>query len=215
MSQPLEDEEEDIMTKIINQITLECLINKSQYEKYLTNNIQQIKISTKKDKKFYRKRILQMGRDILLNTPPLTITNDVLFAFENFAKTCIQNFKIVDKMDIIQSEHIAAVQNLDVDLIDSSLNEIIDCGTTELADQAMLRQIKPPQITLDKFVKVTMTKQDARIIPLQKEINLKEPSLRIKGVVQSIRKKKNIDLNYETTTQETTTQETNTQETHP
>ena len=43
--------------KIINKITLECLLNKSQYDKYLSSNVVNLTLLNKRDKKFYRKRI--------------------------------------------------------------------------------------------------------------------------------------------------------------
>ena len=193
---------EDIISKkeiaenMINQITLECLINKEQYNKFVTNN-NKYASTNKRDKKFYRKRILQLTRDILTNNAPEKITNDVLFAFENYVKICIPYFQMIDQSDIIQSEYENLLDNLHIDddnINDSNTNEI----KTIHADKLMLRQIKNDKYTLDKFVKITNTKKDEVIIPTQKDINLKEPSLRNKGVPdKSIRKKKNIDNKYE------------------
>ena len=186
-------EDNEIMNQLINQITLECLINKDQYEKYLTKNMDKVKISNKKDKKFYRKRILQLTRDILLNNPPNNINNDIVFTFETYVKTCIQYFKMIDKTDIIQGDHPTSDQPLDkaqpeLDNLNSNTEEI---------DQNMLYRPEP-QKTLDQFVKKIMIKPEKpKILPLVKEINLKEPSLREKGIDKSIRKKKNVNINYE------------------
>jgi hypothetical protein len=52
--------------------------------------------------------------------------------------------------------------------------------------------------SLDNFIKIKMTKTPEKlIIPQQKEINLKEPYLKNKGIV----KKKNIINNYDEDTQ--------------
>jgi hypothetical protein len=91
--------------KIINQITLECLMNKEIYKKYLTSNSANMIINNKKDRKFYRKRILQLTRDILLNDPSVKITNDIQFVFENYVNHCIQYFKMVDRVDLIQEDY--------------------------------------------------------------------------------------------------------------
>lgn len=199
---------EDIISKkeiaenMINQITLECLINKEQYNKFVTNN-NKYASTNKRDKKFYRKRILQLTRDILTNNAPEKITNDVLFAFENYVKICIPYFQMIDQSDIIQSEYENLLDDLQID--DDNTNNINEPNTNNTneiktihADKLMLRQIKNDKYTLDKFVKITNTKKDEVIIPTQKDINLKEPSLRNKGVPdKSIRKKKNIDNKYE------------------
>ena len=68
--------------KLINKITLECLLNKSQYDKYLSSNIVNLATINKRDKKFYRKRILQLTKDILLNVQQESLPNDIIFAFE-------------------------------------------------------------------------------------------------------------------------------------
>jgi hypothetical protein len=186
----------DIAENMINQITLECLINKEQYNKFVTNN-NKYASTNKKDKKFYRKRILQLTRDILTNNAPEKITNDVLFAFENYVKICIPYFQMIDQSDIIQSEYENLLDDLQIDDDTSNTNNTNEIKTIH-ADKLMLRQFKNDKYTLDKFVKVTNTQKDEVIIPTQKDINLKEPSLRNKGVPdKSIRKKKNIDNKYE------------------
>ena len=173
----------------IEQITLECLMNKEQYNKYLGNKINKMIENNKHDKRFYRKRILQLSKDMLMNTPPDTLPSDVLFAFENFVKMCIPYFKNIDKTDIIQNEY-------DNDLLNiiSNTDEIImDTYDVELSNKLMMRSIKMERNTLDKFVKFKTLVKEPMIIPVQKEINLKDPSLRNKGIV----KKKNIENKYE------------------
>jgi len=198
----------DIAENMINQITLECLINKEQYNKFVANNNKYM-LPNKRDKKFYRKRILQLTRDILTNNAPEKMTNDVLFAFENYVKICIPYFQMIDESDIIQSEYENLLDDLQLDEnnnsknINNNLNDDNNANNsneikTIHADKLMLRQIKNDKYTLDKFVKITNTKKEEVIIPTQKDINLKEPSLRNKGIPdKSIRKKKNIDNKYE------------------
>jgi hypothetical protein len=194
------DQESNVTEKMVNQITLECLINKSQYDKYLSTNCAKTSVSNKKDKKFYRKRILQLTRDILLNSPPDTITSDINIAFENYAKTCTHYFKMIDKTDIIQSDY---DKEQELDNATCSTTNMLDNEAELQANKLMMRSIKTNKYTLDRFVKITTTKQDHQIIPMQKDINLKDPSLRNKGLVdKSISKKKNIVNNYETQIEE-------------
>jgi hypothetical protein len=49
--------EEDSATRIVNQITLDCLLNKEQYAKYLNSSVKKTMESNKRDRKFYKKRI--------------------------------------------------------------------------------------------------------------------------------------------------------------
>jgi len=124
------------------------------------------------------------------------LPNDIIFAFESFVKICSQYFKMVDKSDIIQGEyddHIETSHNILDNNVENTLVENMDD-----ANKLMLRSIKTEKYTLDKFVKIKTIVKEQPIIPIQKEINLKDPILRNKGVVQSIGKKKNIVNNYET-----------------
>ena len=183
----------NIHEKIINQITLECLINKEIYKKYLTSNNTNTIINNKKDRKFYRKRILQLTRDILLNDPSLKITNDIQFVFENYVNHCIQYFKMVDRVDLIQEDYYIEDYTDDTSVVDDA-NITLCNNTSESADKLLLRSVKINNYTLDKFVKVISTKkEDSTPLPVQKIFNLKDPILRNKG----IRKKKNIDTKYE------------------
>lgn len=182
-----------IDNKIINQITLECLINKEIYKKYLASNNANAVNNNKKDRKFYRKRILQLTRDILLNDNSEQITNDITFVFENYVNLCIQYFKMIDKVDLIQKDNY--VENYTPDESAATTLQNINFET-ETADKLLLRSIKLDTYTLDKFVKVISTKKDDSLpLPVQKKFNLKDPMLRNKG----IRKKKNIDNTYEET----------------
>ena len=65
-------------------------------------------------------------------------------------------------------------------------------------EKLLMRSVKMSTHSLDNFIKIKMTKQaEDLIIPQQKEINLKDPILKNKGV----NKKKNIINNYDEDTQ--------------
>jgi len=90
----------------VNQVTLDCLLNKHQYEKYISKKIS--KDVDKKEKRFYRKRILNLTKDLLSSEAEVNGNNllpDVKYAFDNYVRTCIHSFKILDSNDIIQSEY--------------------------------------------------------------------------------------------------------------
>lgn len=169
----------------INQITIDYLLNKDHCLNKITKTI------NKKDRKFYRKRIFDLTKILLLNKEkPNDLFPDVKYAFDNYLKACVSYFKIIDNNDIIQEEYKdledIMIDNLDenLDLIDNNIN------TKEEADKLMLRCInmKP---TLDNFIQKKSIKKENIILPLQKEINLDNPDLKTKGI-----KKKNINNKY-------------------
>ena len=188
---------------IIHQITLDCLINKDVYDKHqLKDNKMKI---NKKDKKFYRKRILNLTRELLLSDKEngqgqekneSNITPDLLYAFNNYVKTCINNFKTIDKNDIIQEDYkaIDLLCNIPHDLEVEFKN--VEVKTLE-DNKLFMRSIKTKNY-LDDFVKYKyIKKEEDMILPKMKDINLKEPNLRNKG----IKKKENIPIIYDENTQ--------------
>jgi len=176
---------------IITQITLDCLINKEVYEKM--QHLKKQKIVNKKDKKFYRKRILNLTRELLLKKDDdySEINPDIKFSFDNYIKTCIQYFKIIDNNDIIQEEYKDFNTEFDcLQDVNMNMNQPVHDNTSydKEKDKLFMRSIKMPNY-LEKFVKITTTKKPEEIIlPKIKEIDLQEPNLRNKG----IQKKENI-----------------------
>ena len=188
-------------TEYVNQVTLECLMNKDTYKKYVATKKKSV--VNKKDQKFYRRRILSLTKELLYPeeateksttkpTPTTTTTtsNDpnIVSLFQMYSKACIEYFKTLDKNDIIQEDY----STLTSETPEMSAEDI---KTQAEIDQLFMRSIhvKEPT-TLDKFVKrsTTAPKEDP-ILPKQKDINLRDPALKNKG----IRKKKNITNKYE------------------
>ena len=186
---------------IVHQITLECLINKDKYEKQ-TSKEKSLKIN-KKDKKFYRRRVLNLTRELLLskkdgtetsdvtNVMETVVTPDLLNAFDNYLKACIHNFKIIDKNDIIQEDY--KDMNF-LDLPETLENEIQNNSNEN--NKLIMRTIKEKS-NLDNFVKIKYQKpQEDIIIPKIREINLNDPNLRNKGIKKK-EKENNINILYD------------------
>jgi len=75
----------------INQVTLDCLLNKQQYEKYINKTVS--KNVDKKDKKFYKKRILNLTKDFLSSEDDLqNMLPEVKYAFDNYVKGLIKKY---------------------------------------------------------------------------------------------------------------------------
>jgi len=180
----------------VSEVTLEYLLNKEQYGKYLDQKNPKTKLNNKKDRKFYRRRIFDLTKQLLSNEKPEILTPDIKHSFENYVNLCIEYFKALDTTDIIQGDY--SNLNLDID-VKNEIN-IENIGSSEQANQLIMRSIKmshPPSL-LDNFVKVKNTKPQVEpIIPKQKDINLKDPVLKNKGILYLKKKKKNITNNYD------------------
>jgi hypothetical protein len=200
---------------IVNQITLDCLINKDKIEKHKSME-KNMKIN-KKDKKFYRRRVLNLTRELLLSKKEnitnnncesndinyiseTTVTPDLLNAFNNYLKACINNFKIIDKNDIIQEDYKDMVLDMNYlnDIIETddmkNNNENNNDNNDNNGTRLFMRSIKTSKHNLDNFVKYNYKKQEEEIIlPKIREINLSKPTLRNKG----IKKKENINIFYD------------------
>jgi hypothetical protein len=168
--------------EFVNKITLEYLVNREYNVTIKTSKVD------KKDKKFYRKRIFNLTKEILSNEEPADVLPDVKHAFDNYVRHCVNYFKTIDCSDILQEDY-----------KDMSMNNL--CNSTDLlesnqiqeeANKLMMRSINIQSSTLDKFIKRTVKKETV-VLPQQKEVDLKSPELKLKGV----KKKKNITNKYE------------------
>jgi hypothetical protein len=181
---------------LINKITLDCLMSKYQKNK-LNNHMNESNYyqnNNKKDKKFYRRRIVNLTREMLLNNYSDDILLDVKESFENYVKACIGFFKVKDESDIIQAD-MCFLDEITKDEFQDNL-DLDDIVSPEEADKLMMRTIKINKLPLYNFVTIKnlkITKEP--ILPKQKEIDLKNPILKNKG----IRKKKNITNKYDET----------------
>jgi hypothetical protein len=174
-------------------------MNKDTYKKYVATKKKSV--VNKKDQKFYRRRILSLTKELLYpeeattpeksTTPtPATTINDpnIIGLFQIYSKACIEYFKSLDRNDIIQEDY----SNLTTETTEMSVEDI---KTQAEIDQQFMRSIHVKEATtLDKFVKrSTGAPKEDPILPKQKDINLRDPALKNKG----IRKKKNITNKYE------------------
>ena len=187
----------------LNQASLDYLINTKQYKSHFnsfTENTLNKKIN-KKDKKFYRRRIISLTKDLLYKEESENIVSpDIKCAFDNLVKTCIHYFKILDRNDIIQEDYNGFDEEIKEENGKKELSET-EKFLKEENEKLLMRSVKMSSRPLDNFVKIKMTKQiEELIIPQQKEINLKDPILKNKGV----NKKKNITNNYDDDTKKET-----------
>ena len=185
----------------VDQITLDCLLNKSLFNTQVKNRKAQS--VNKEDKKFYKKRIYNLFKEMLINKEePENLLPDVKYAYDNFINASINYFKTIDNNDLLQEEY----KTLDEEALEN-INVIPDLGDdigAEEADKLMMRSIKITTPTLDKYVKRKNTKPEEKLIlPKQKEVNLMDPELKVKGIQSNTNdnnnniKKKNITNKYD------------------
>jgi len=97
----------------------------------------------------------------------------------------------LDTTDIIQEDYKG--------IIDASLSDIDDCEQTlENANKGMMRSIQMNNNSLDNFITKRVSNKRILVLPQQRDIDLKDPSLKSKGI-----QKKNITNTYDETKNKT------------
>ena len=185
----------------VDQVTLDCLLNKSMFNAHVKNKKAQS--INKEERKFYKKRIYNLFKEMLINkSEPDDLLPDVKYAYDNFINASINYFKTIDNNDLLQEEYKTLDEEEIVDL--ENLNAVPELGDDdnivglEEADKLLMRSIKITTAPLDKFVKRNSTKPEALVImPKQKEVNLLDPELKVKGLNNIIQKKENITNKYD------------------
>lgn len=82
---------------LINQITLNCLLNNNMLNKYLIN--QKVKKLNDEDINNYRNKIFELFKNIIYNNlKEEDINSDIKYAYDNFISTSINYFKITDNV---------------------------------------------------------------------------------------------------------------------
>ena len=146
----------------INQITLQYLFNPN-----LIVNTEIDTSALQKDIKFYRKRINQITKDMSKGT---FLDNNLKNIFHNYVSEIIHYFKQQDLREIYQREYSDLSFN----------NENVDENIHENIDELLTIPSNP--ITLNNFVKKININSGPEIIPIKKDINIKDPIFRKKGL---------------------------------
>ena len=187
----------------VDHVTLDLMVNQPQYERYLRIKEADMNGKYEKAKRFYKKRIVEMMRELLKGET----VNDifVLQAFEAFSKSCITYFRNKDKNDTLQEEHMAEcvavgylppIMETDADDLDndddhdddddSSNPNLTDSSKRKLEIMMSFDKHKVTVPTLDTFViKTTPASNNhgaVSIPPQLKEINLDDPKFKTKDI---------------------------------
>ena len=88
----------------VDQVTLDCLLNKSMFNAHVKNK--KAKSINKEERKFYKKRIYNLFKEMLINKfEPDNLLPDVKYAYNNFLNASINYFKTIDNNDLLQEEY--------------------------------------------------------------------------------------------------------------
>ena len=186
----------------VDQVTLDCLLNKSMFNAHVKNKKAQS--INKEERKFYKKRIYNLFKELLINkAEPEDLLPDVKYAYDNFLNASINYFKTIDNNDLLQEEYKTLDEEETINI--NAIPELDDDNIVgvENADKHLMRSIKITPPSLDKYVKRKSTKPEEKLImPKQKEINLMDPELKVKGIQSNsnnnnIQKKENITNKYD------------------
>ena len=188
----------------IDYMTLEIMANSDTYNKYLKRNNLDHDSVLKKEKKFYRKRIISMTKDILFNgiykndnqenngksNQSSKIDDVIINSFNTYARMCITYFKFKDTMDEIQGEY----KNMNVDpSVDPNGGANID-ETGDIhnegnennimeANKLFMKQMDKKVITLDNFVIKTSAPKEEMMLPKTKNYKLNDPKFKKKDML--------------------------------
>jgi hypothetical protein len=167
----------------VDQITLDCFLNKEVYDKHIKNKKTAEK--NKQERKFYKNRIYNLFKNIINHKDPEDLPPDVKYAYNNFLNASIHYFKSKDNNDIIQSEYKDLIIDdvNEIGINESEIEAIKEPENTLESDKLLMRTIKIEEPTLDKYVKIKYTKKEEPfILPKKKEINLEDPILKKKDI---------------------------------
>jgi hypothetical protein len=186
-----------------NKATLEYLTNPYYQNILITRNKKNTLINKedeidKNDISFYRKRIVALTKDMLKGIEPPFPNNDIKKIYEDYVKNLINYFKIIDRKDILQDQYDKIILDNSANAIDlNSINDIndalnqIETINYEKANELMMK--KTIRVSnLDDFVVILKNENEKndRIIPIKKEIDLKTPNLKTKGIKVKVKSKK-------------------------
>ena len=157
-----------------NPLDLIYFTNSASYKRINNAKLKENKDEYVKDIQFYRKRILQITKDLLRNKED---NEDIKRVFNIYSKELIRHFKFVDKKDIMQEDY----QNLG---INNTKKVNIDFELEEQNKLMMREKNGKEKSTIESFinVKVKNKKVYKPYIPQKKVINITVEDLKNKGV---------------------------------
>lgn len=178
----------DVSMNELDNITLNCFANKIQYNNIIKNNEHCNDNIFMNDRKFYKKRILDLTKKLFRNEVE---DAQLTTCFNSYIKSCIVYLKFLDKKDIIQEKY----NNMENDNKIENISKD-DIGNIDYnnCDYLLSNPPEVKKINLDSFVINNNKKTNQKILPQKEIVNIKTKEHKLKGL-----KKKNINNIYEDT----------------
>lgn len=166
---------------------LEYLMNPGMYEKWMKKNEKKIKVSDlKSDVKFYKKRIIQLTKDMMKGQH---ITNSVNKAYNEYMKSCVAYLRFLDTKDILQEEYKGIPEQLDL-----SDDDVDGDPNNNLINPSYLHKQNKIEDYID-VKKISNVPKNETYLPEKKNLKLKDPELKKKGIKKKKGKKKKKNIN--------------------
>ena len=166
---------------------LEYLMNPGMYEKWMKKNEKKIKVSDlKSDVKFYKKRIIQLTKDMMKGQH---ITNSVNKAYNEYMKSCVAYLRFLDTKDILQEEYKGIPEQLDL-----SDDDVDGDPNNNLINPSYLHKQNKIEDYMD-VKKISNVPKNETYLPEKKNLKLKDPELKKKGIKKKKGKKKKKNIN--------------------
>lgn len=173
----------------INMINLQYFTANSMYNKLFEKEEQEKDANlpySKEDFRFYKKRILQLVKDLVKGKANDASINS---SFNEFVVNAIEHFRFMDKADMIQNDNPS--NNTTSPVKKNGLPPIPESNDQVYGNQLLYKeQVAPISKRIDDFVVRKSEVIQERIIPQQKQYNLKTKELRKKGVEKKQKKDK-------------------------
>ena len=181
----------------IDDVTLEYMVNTTQYEKYLKKNHMDYDSIFKRDIRFYRKRIISLTKDLFKEQVENDKNKNVLAgAFNMYMRACISYLKFSDQSETIQKCYVClGITDYD-NQNQNQLNEnvkIQKCICKNKNENELFELNKPNElcfkpkevkkITLDNYViRKNVKKSEPVVYPQQFTFNPRDPAFKCKGL---------------------------------
>jgi len=193
----------------IDSMTLSYFTNRSQYEQILHRTLNQsINLEYAKEKRFYKKRILDLNKKLFRNEiDDCSMMNN----FDMYIKGCIDYLKMIDTSELMQKQYQDFSNNgsnsIDLDTCRDVSNILLSDGDFILYDHLMTNNDDVKKVNLDTYVVKTSSTKKQIILPAKQNVNIKTSEHKTKGIkpkedkrqrknANLSEKKKNITNNY-------------------
>ena len=165
----------------VDEITLTYLVNRGAFAKYMHPIRESILKRQAKDRRFYRKRIVDTTKNLLVPKTDTDFPADLKRLFDAYCAACVDYYKGSDTCDILQEDYdgLASEEPAD-DCIQSNQETFTE------SNASLMRTIHNKELNcLERLVKRVSLKTSTvgPAIPLLKNVNLKDPILRVKGII--------------------------------